>query len=62
MNYVVIHKYAEPDLAHPQENSCADCAKCLLAEKTKILDGEDGLLCKAALYDVETLQCFIPKE
>lgn len=62
MNHVIVHKYVEADLSHLEKNEAADCSECLLAEKTNFLEGGEGFVCKAALYDIATLQCFIPKE
>jgi hypothetical protein len=62
MSHVIVHKYVEPDFSNLKKNQTADCAQCQLAEKINLLEGGDGFLCKAALYDVATLQCFIPKE
>ena len=33
----------------------------MMAEKTRLLDNEEGYLCKAALYDIKTLACFVEK-
>lgn len=62
MAWVIVHKYVEPDLNNLKTNKNADCCNCLMAEKTKFLDGGEGYLCKASLYDVKTLACFVPKE
>lgn len=62
MNDVIIHSYAEPDLNDLKENKYADCRNCVMAEKTPLLDGGEGYLCKASLYDIKTLACFVPKE
>ncbi len=62
MNDVIIHRYTEPDLLNLTPNGTADCCNCMLAEKTRILGGVEGYLCKAALYDINTLACFIPRE
>ena len=60
MNDVIIHNYTEPDLLNLTPNSIADCRNCMLAEKTQLLDGGEGYLCKASLYNIETLACFVP--
>jgi hypothetical protein len=62
MNDVIVHKYVEPDLNNLKTNKNADCCNCLMAEKTQLLDGDEGYLCKAKLYDIKTLACFVPKE
>jgi hypothetical protein len=62
MNYVIVHAYVEPDLKNLEANKNADCSNCMMSEKTLLLDGMEGYLCKAALYDIETLACFVPKE
>ena len=65
MAYVVIHNYVEPDLKNLSKNENADCSKCMFAEKqySQFEPNEDCVeyLCKAALYDIETLACFVPK-
>ena len=62
---VVIHNYVEPDLKNLQKNENADCSKCMFSEKqySQSEPNEDCVeyLCKAALYDIETLACFVPK-
>lgn len=62
MSYVIVHRYAEPNLKKLKVNENADCSKCMMAEKNPLLDGDEGYLCKAKLYDIKTLACFIPKE
>ena len=62
MSDVIVHKYVEPDLKNLKANKNADCSKCMMSEKTPLLDGDEGYLCKAALYDIKTLSCFVPKE
>lgn len=62
MSHVIVHKYAELDCSHLKRNLQADCENCQLSEKTNALAGGEEYLCKAALYDVETLACFIPRE
>ena len=61
MGYVIVHKYEEQDFSNLEKKQFADCAKCLMSEETNLLEGGKGLLCNAALYDVETLACFIPR-
>ena len=34
----------------------------MMAEKIRLIDGGEGYLCHAPLYDAKTLACFIPKE
>ena len=62
MGHVIVHKYVEQDCSNLKRNFCAECENCQMAEKTLMLGREEGYLCKAALYDTETLACFIPKE
>lgn len=63
---VVIHNYVEPDLKNLPKNENADCSKCMFAEKhhSQSEPNEDCVeyLCKAALYDIKTLACYVPKE
>ena len=62
MAEVIVHEYAEPNLKKLKKNENADCTNCILSEKTLLLDGGEGYICKAALYDIKTLACYIPKE
>lgn len=62
MNSVIIHRYEEPDLKKLTKNEDAVCCNCMMAEKTRLIEGGDGYLCKAALYDIKTLACYVPKE
>jgi hypothetical protein len=62
MSDVIVHKYVEPNLKELKRNENAECCNCMMSEKTRILDDGEGYLCKAALYDIETLACFVPKE
>lgn len=62
MNDVIIHRYVEPNLKKLRPNKEADCCNCMMAEKTRLFDGGEGYLCKASLYDIKTLACFVPKE
>lgn len=62
MSDVIIHRYVEPNLRKLKRNKNAECGKCMMAEKTHLLDGGEGYLCNAALYDIKTLACFIPNE
>ena len=61
MGEVIVHEYVEPNLKNLKKNENADCANCILSEKTLLLDGCEGYLCKAALYDIKTLACYVPK-
>ena len=61
MGEVIVHEYVEPNLKNLKKNENADCKNCILSEKTPLLDGGDGYLCKAALYDIKTLACYVPK-
>ena len=63
MSHVIVHSYEPPNFSkigkkapRPDER----CEYCMLAEKTRLVDGEDGYLCKARLYDAKTLMCFVP--
>jgi hypothetical protein len=62
MAEVIVHKYVEPDLKKLKKNENADCTTCMMCEKTRVMDEENGYLCKAALYDIKTLACYVPKE
>lgn len=62
MSYVVVHRYVEQDLSDLKKNLCADCADCQMSERTNSLEGTEEYLCKAALYDTETLACFVPRD
>lgn len=57
----VIHRYEEKSLRNLKKNEDADCTKCSFAEKTPDIEGGYVWLCHAALYDIETLSCFVPK-
>jgi hypothetical protein len=56
---VVIHSCEEKNLKKLKRNEEADCQTCALAEKTLLVDGCEGYMCKAALYDIETLACYV---
>ena len=62
MNDVIVHRYEQRNLKKLKKNESADCCNCMMAEKTRLIDGEDGYLCHASLYDIKTLACFVPKE
>lgn len=57
----VIHNYEKKNLRKLARNENADCTKCAFAEKTPDIEGGYVWLCHAALYDIETLSCFVPK-
>lgn len=57
----VIHSYEKKNLRKLRRNEEADCTKCYFAEKTPDIEGGCAWLCHAALYDTETLACFVPK-
>ena len=59
MPYVVIHDFVEKNLKELVKNENADCTSCAFSEKIRSIDGVDELLCKAALYDSETLACYV---
>lgn len=58
---VVIHAYTPKNLKKLTLNEDADCASCAFSEKCRTVDGIDGYLCRAALYDTETLSCYVKK-
>ena len=58
---IVIHCYEEKNLRKLSRNDEADCTKCAFAEETPDIEGGYAWLCHAALYDTETLACFVPK-
>lgn len=58
----VIHSYSKKNLRKLSRNEDADCTKCAFSEKTQDIEGEYVWLCHAALYDIKTLSCFVPKE
>ncbi len=62
MGEVIVHRYVEPNLKKLEKRENADCCTCMMSEKTRLLDGGEGYLCKASLYDIKTLACFVPKE
>ena len=62
MGEVIVHKYADQNLRKLKKCEDADCTKCAFSEKTPLLDGGEGFLCKARLFDIKTLACFVPKE
>lgn len=61
-NDVIVHAYVEPNLKELEVNKNADCCNCMMSEKIPLLCGGEGYLCKAALYDIKTYACFVPKE
>ena len=62
MAYVVTHSFVEPDFNKLAKNENADCSLCMLSEMAPTIDGGYELHCKAALYDIETLSCFVHKK
>ena len=58
---VITHAYVEPKLKKLTRNEIADCTTCGLAKKVRDLNGVDEYLCRAALYDIKTLACYVPK-
>ena len=62
MSEVIVHRYVEANLKKLKKNKNANCCNCMMAEKTPLVDGGEGYLCKAALYDIKTFACFVPKE
>ena len=59
MGVVVIHEYTEKNLKKLARNEDANCETCAFAEKARTIDGVDEYLCKAALYDIKTLSCYV---
>lgn len=57
----VIHRYEKKSLRNLKKNEDADCTKCSFAEKTPDIEGGYVWLCHAALYDIKTLSCFVPR-
>lgn len=57
----VIHSYEKKNLRKLRRNEEADCTKCAFAEKTPDIEGGYAWMCHAALYDVKTLSCFVPR-
>lgn len=58
---VVIHEYALKNMRKLTRNEEADCVSCAFSEKCRTVDGVDEYLCRAALYDTETLSCYVKK-
>lgn len=58
---VIVHNYVEPDFENLVEDENADCVNCLFSEKAMLVDGDEGYVCKARLYDVKTQACFVAK-
>ena len=57
----VIHEYAKKSLRNLKKNEDADCTKCAFAKKVPDIEGGHTWLCRAALYDIKTLSCFVPR-
>lgn len=57
----VIHNYEKKNLRKLARNENADCTKCAFAEKVPDIEEGYVYLCHAALYDIKTLSCFVPK-
>ena len=57
----VIHAFAKKNLRKLTRNEEANCETCAFAEKTPTLDGNEAMLCKAALYHTNTLACYVKK-
>lgn len=60
MKKKVNHRYPKKNLKNLQREEFADCTKCALSEKSK--EDDYTWYCNAALYDIKTLSCFVPKE
>lgn len=56
----VIHAYVKPNLRKLTRNEEADCKTCAHAKKIRSIDGVAEYLCRAALYDIKTLACYVP--
>ena len=61
MNDVIVHRYEKRNLKKLKKNEGADCCNCMMAEKTRLIDGGEGYLCNASLYDIKTLACFVSR-
>ena len=61
MNDVIVHRYEIPNFRKLKKNENADCCNCMMSEKIKLIDGKEGYLCHASLYDIKTLACFVPR-
>ena len=62
---IVIHTYVEPDFNNMEgiiPYDGADCELCRFAERTKLLDGGEGIDCPVRLFDIQKLRCFVPGE
>lgn len=64
----ITHRFVKQNPKNLKRNELADCKNCMYAEKVNDLavPGEEAdpdiYLCHAALYDIATLSCFVPKE
>lgn len=61
MGEVIVHTYDEPNLKRLKKDKDADCTICVFAEKVNLVDGGEGYICKARLYDIKTHACFVRK-
>lgn len=60
MNNKVNHRYPKKNLKNLRRADEADCTKCAFAEKSAT--EANTWYCNAALYDIETLSCFVPRK
>lgn len=58
----IIHKHSVKNVRKLTRNEEADCTTCDFAEKIRTVDGVDEYVCKAALYDIKTLPCYVRRE
>lgn len=58
----IIHKHSVKNMRKLTRNEEADCTTCEFAEKSRTVDGVDEYVCKAALYDIKTLSCYVRRE
>ena len=62
---IVVHDYVGPDFNNMEASIPYDdaaCELCRFAERTKLLDGGEGIVCPVRLFDIEKLRCFVPGE
>lgn len=41
MSEVIVHRFVEQKVKNLKRNEYADCTKCALSERTKLMDGEE---------------------
>jgi hypothetical protein len=57
----VIHRFVKANFRKLTVNEEANCETCALAEKVKSIEGDEVMLCNAALYHIPTLSCYVKK-